>query len=54
MAETRTAKITAVMTPSQRDRFQLYADEHKWSLSTALVDLALKALAAEQNGSAER
>ena len=50
--ETRTVKVTAVMTPALHRQLVDYADRHRWSLSTALVDLALKALAAEKNGAA--
>jgi predicted GIY-YIG superfamily endonuclease len=45
--DTRTVKVTAVMTPALHRQLVDYADQHKWSLSTALVELALKALAAQ-------
>ena len=46
MAETRTVKVTAVMTPVLHKRLVAYADEHSWSLSTALVELAREGLSA--------
>jgi hypothetical protein len=47
MAETRTEKVTAVMTKSLRQDLAAYAEAHGWTDSTAAVNLIRQALEAE-------
>lgn len=44
MGETRTEKVTAVMTPTMHDQLAAYAEAHDWTISTAAVNLIRQAL----------
>jgi hypothetical protein len=52
MKETRTVKITVVITPSLADRLNAFAERAHWSKSTAiavLIDQALISAEGERN-----